>query len=117
MRCRVERGWTQDVGSVRLLREARARTSRGIAVPSQLLTLAPLVFLGTERALRSGGWLLFGFLLFRALDIAKFGPIGWAERNFRGGAGVMMDDVVAGVIGGVVLGSLYVAAVAFGFAS
>ena len=37
------------------------------------------------------------FVLFRVLDIAKRGPVGWAER--RGGAfGVMADDVVAGAI-------------------
>ncbi len=86
-------------------------------VVGQLLTLAPLALVGTDSALHSPAWLLAGFLLFRALDIAKFGPIGWAERRFENGAGVMMDDVVAGALGGVVLGSLYVAAVAFGIAS
>lgn len=35
------------------------------------------------------------FLLFRALDVAKPGPVGWAER-VPGAWGVMLDDVVAG---------------------
>ncbi len=43
-----------------------------------------------------------------ALDIWKPGPVGWAERSFRGGAGVMMDDVVAGALAAGVI------AVAFG---
>ena len=48
------------------------------------------------------GWLsvagLAGaFLLFRLLDIAKPGPVGWADRQ-RGPAAVMGDDLVAGAI-------------------
>lgn len=37
------------------------------------------------------------FLLFRALDIGKPPPVSWCERT-RGGAGVMLDDVVAGAL-------------------
>lgn len=41
------------------------------------------------------GWVM-AFLLFRFFDIAKPGPVGWADR--RGDAlGVMLDDVIAGV--------------------
>ena len=36
------------------------------------------------------------FVAFRGFDIAKPGPVGWAERRFRGGVGVMADDWVAG---------------------
>ncbi|MDB5913272.1 MAG: phosphatidylglycerophosphatase [Ramlibacter sp.] len=40
------------------------------------------------------------FLLFRAFDMVKPGPVGWADRRFhgggwRGGFGIMIDDVVA----------------------
>ncbi len=41
--------------------------------------------------------LLTAFALFRVLDIAKPGPVGWADRR-RGAAGVMLDDIVAGGI-------------------
>ncbi len=37
------------------------------------------------------------FLLFRLLDIAKPGPVGWADRH-RGSAAIMGDDLVAGAI-------------------
>jgi phosphatidylglycerophosphatase A len=46
--------------------------------------------------------LLAGFVLFRALDIAKPGPIGWADRR-HGPVAVMADDVVAGAIGAALL--------------
>ncbi|MCW3475466.1 phosphatidylglycerophosphatase A family protein [Limobrevibacterium gyesilva] len=41
--------------------------------------------------------LLAAFLLFRLLDIAKPGPIGWADRQ-HGPVGVMLDDIIAGAI-------------------
>jgi len=43
-----------------------------------------------------------GFALFRLLDIAKPGPIGWADRR-HGPVAVMADDVIAGVIGAALL--------------
>jgi phosphatidylglycerophosphatase A len=73
-------------------------------VVGQLVTLAPLLILAPPSALRSPPWLLVGFLLFRLLDIWKPAPVAWAERRFAGGAGVMMDDVFAGILGGLVLG-------------
>lgn len=46
--------------------------------------------------------LLAAFLLFRALDIWKPGPIGWADRK-PGAVGIMLDDVIAGVIAALLL--------------
>jgi phosphatidylglycerophosphatase A len=68
-------------------------------VVGQLLTLAPLAVLAPAASRRSPLWLLAGFLLFRLLDIWKPPPVGWAERSFAGGVGVMMDDVFAGILG------------------
>lgn len=49
-------------------------------------------------------WLvLIAFALFRLLDIAKPGPVGWLDREVGGGLGVMADDVLAGVITAFVL--------------
>lgn len=48
-------------------------------------------------------WVLAGFVLFRALDILKPWPIRWADRHCKGGLGVMLDDVLAGVIAAIVL--------------
>ena len=43
--------------------------------------------------------LLAGFVVFRVLDILKPPPIRWFDENLPGGWGVVLDDVVAGVIG------------------
>ena len=56
------------------------------------------------------GWVVTGFVLFRLLDIWKPGPVAWAERRFRGGMGVMMDDVVAGALGAALLAAALVVA-------
>jgi phosphatidylglycerophosphatase A len=40
---------------------------------------------------------LAAFVLFRFFDIAKPGPVGWADRK-HGAVGVMADDVIAGLI-------------------
>ncbi|MCF6429343.1 phosphatidylglycerophosphatase A [Leisingera sp. MMG026] len=42
------------------------------------------------------GW-ISAFLLFRLFDIWKPGPVGWADRK-EGPFGVMMDDVIAGIM-------------------
>ena len=48
------------------------------------------------------GWIaqLAAFALFRFFDAVKPGPVGWADRHFkgwgwRGGFGIMVDDLVA----------------------
>ena len=44
-----------------------------------------------------------GFVLFRFFDILKPFPIRQMERRFTGGFGIVIDDVVAGVMGNIVL--------------
>jgi phosphatidylglycerophosphatase A len=43
------------------------------------------------------------FVLFRLFDIAKPWPIREIDHGMRGGAGIMLDDVVAGIMAAVVL--------------
>lgn len=43
------------------------------------------------------------FVLFRVFDILKPWPTGWADKNVHGGLGVMLDDVLAGLQGAVVM--------------
>ncbi len=45
---------------------------------------------------------LVAFLAFRLLDIAKPGPIGWADQ-MSGAMGVMLDDVIAGWIASLIV--------------
>jgi phosphatidylglycerophosphatase A len=50
------------------------------------------------------GWVA-AFVLFRAFDILKPGPVGWADRK-HGPMGVMLDDVIAGALAAVGVGVL-----------
>lgn len=44
-----------------------------------------------------------GFVLFRVFDILKPWPVGWADREVKGGFGVMLDDLLAAVYAGAIL--------------
>ena len=44
-----------------------------------------------------------GFVLFRLFDILKPAFIGWADRTVKGGLGVMLDDLLAGLCGALAL--------------
>lgn len=41
--------------------------------------------------------LLLAFVLFRLFDILKPWPISWLDKNLDGAAGVMVDDMLAGI--------------------
>ncbi|MCK8783558.1 phosphatidylglycerophosphatase A [Roseomonas sp. NAR14] len=62
----------------------------------QMLALAALP------AHPTGFGIALAFLLFRLFDIAKPGPVGWADR-LHGATGVILDDLVAGAIAGALL--------------
>jgi phosphatidylglycerophosphatase A len=49
------------------------------------------------------GYLIAGFLLFRIFDILKPFPIRKLERTLKGGAGIMADDILAGVFTNIIL--------------
>ncbi len=44
--------------------------------------------------------ILFSFAAFRLFDMWKPSTIGWINREIKGGLGVMMDDVLSGIAGG-----------------
>ncbi|MBY8308822.1 phosphatidylglycerophosphatase A [Vibrio fluvialis] len=48
-------------------------------------------------------WLLAGFVLFRFFDMVKPWPIGWLDKRVHGGLGIMLDDLVAGVMSALAL--------------
>jgi len=43
------------------------------------------------------------FALFRLFDIWKPWPVSWADQNIKGGLGVMTDDMIAGLMAGVLV--------------
>lgn len=60
-----------------------------------LITMAALPFT-VETA-------IWGFFIFRGFDIVKPFPVRFLERNIDGGAGVVVDDVAAGIMSNIVL--------------
>ncbi len=64
-------------------------------VAGMMVTLAGVPFNGVTA--------VAGFIVFRLLDILKPFPIRSAERHFSGGFGVVLDDVVAGIMGNLML--------------
>ena len=61
----------------------------------------PLMFV--EPSLMNIG---LSFIFFRLFDIVKKGPVGWADRNIKGATGIMIDDVVAGILAALVVYSI-----------
>lgn len=53
-------------------------------------------------------WVLLGFVLFRLLDIFKPWPIKWADKELAGGLGIMLDDVLAGIMAALCIQALVV---------
>jgi phosphatidylglycerophosphatase A len=72
-------------------------------VVGQFVALLPLSYsawsMGLDISVLWPGWIA-AFLLFRLFDIAKPGPVGWADRR-PDALGVMLDDVIAGVFGAI----------------
>jgi phosphatidylglycerophosphatase A len=66
-------------------------------VAGQAITFLPFVHI------LSWQMVLAGFVLFRIFDALKPWPINWLDRTVKGGLGVMLDDVVAGIAAGVCL--------------
>jgi phosphatidylglycerophosphatase A len=54
---------------------------------------------------------VLAFALFRAFDILKPGPVGYCDRKLPGAWGVMMDDVVAGLLAALCLYGLRLAGI------
>jgi len=71
-------------------------------VAGQWIALTPLLALPAT-GMPFSAWVVTAFVAFRVFDIWKPGPVGWVERRFHGGVGVMADDCVAGVFAALVL--------------
>lgn len=50
---------------------------------------------------------LAGFIIFRFFDMVKPWPISWLDKQVHGGFGIMLDDVVAGLMSMVTLWAGY----------
>jgi phosphatidylglycerophosphatase A len=86
--------WASDKAEVIL----QARDCRHIVVDEMVgfmvtMFMVPLTW----------GNILLGFFLFRALDIIKPPPIRSIEEKVRGGYGVVLDDIIAGIYANLII--------------
>ena len=79
------------------------------------ITLLPLSYMGVANG---NFWhnilqpfsiaaLIIAFVLFRFFDIIKPPPIGWADKKVAGGLGIMLDDIIAGIMAAAVWVIIY----------
>ncbi|WP_374763889.1 phosphatidylglycerophosphatase A family protein [Yunchengibacter salinarum] len=73
----------------------------------QWLALVPVAVVGLPVGWAALAPLLVAFGLFRLFDIWKPFPIGWMDRHIGGGTGVMVDDLMAGLMAALGLVLLY----------
>lgn len=52
-----------------------------------------------------------GFFIFRFFDIIKSAPVRYFENNFSGGAGIVLDDIMAGILTAAVLKIIYLSSI------
>lgn len=52
-------------------------------------------------------WIILGFCLFRLFDIWKPWPIGLLDKKVKGGLGIMLDDVLAGIYALIIIHGIY----------
>ncbi|MDE4455238.1 phosphatidylglycerophosphatase A family protein [Psychrobacter sp. DAB_AL62B] len=79
------------------------------------ITLLPLSYMGIANASFwqnisqpfSVAALIIAFILFRFFDIIKPPPIGWADKKVAGGLGIMLDDIIAGIMAAAVWVIIY----------
>ena len=87
------------------------------------LTLLPLSYMGIANG---NFWqniaqiptivaIIIAFILFRFFDIIKPPPIGWADKKVAGGLGIMLDDIIAGVMAAAVWVIIYTFIFSFSF--
>ena len=106
----TERGWAWLIGgSIVVGLWACTRTARelGLADPSAIVWDEVVAFWLVLWLIQPAGWAFQGlaFVLFRFFDAVKPGPVGWADRRFKGrpgapvgvtqGLGILFDDLVA----------------------
>ena len=87
------------------------------------LTLLPLSYMGIANG---SFWqniiqiptivaIIIAFILFRFFDIIKPAPIGWADKKVAGGLGIMLDDIIAGIMAAAVWVIIYTFIFSFSF--
>jgi phosphatidylglycerophosphatase A len=67
--------------------------------------IAMLIYPLAQNSMELPTAIFFGFVTFRLFDMIKPYPISWADQEVQGGNGVMLDDLLAGLMA---LGTVYI---------
>jgi phosphatidylglycerophosphatase A len=86
----------------------RAEGIRGVKDPGSIV-IDEIAGFCVTMTLVPVGWtsIVLGFIAFRCFDILKPFPVKYFEIKFSGGAGIVLDDIMAGVLAALVLKFLY----------
>ena len=94
--------WATDV----IIRDSAEKDPGKVVIDEVAGQLLTFVFIADSMLYHNleNWWLyLVGLLAFRFFDICKMGPVKWFDSKMKNAFGVMMDDVCAGLIGGVII--------------
>ena len=69
-----------------------------LTFPTYLFALAKYMNTYDQGLIETITLFLMPFLLFRIFDIIKPWPIGWVDKNIKGGFGIMIDDILAAIL-------------------
>lgn len=93
---------------VAILISGLAETIYGRKDPPQIVIDEIAGFMLTMTAIPPDAmYIIMGFILFRVFDILKPQPAAWINERMRGGSGIVLDDVVAGLYANIVLQFLH----------
>ena len=77
-------------------------------VVGQMLPLLAIPIYETLYLLPKVYYCFFAFILFRLFDIWKPFPISYVDNNTKGGLGIMLDDILAGVYSIIILTIVFI---------
>lgn len=88
-----------------LIRNSEDKDPGKVVVDEVVGQLLAFVFVADALKGNLNDWWLYlvGLAAFRFFDICKMGPVKWFDSKVKNAFGVMMDDVCAGLMGGVVV--------------
>ena len=64
------------------------------------LAMIPVIYIASSQYERTL-YAVFTLIFFRLFDILKPYPISYVDKNFKGGFGIVLDDLIAGVFAGI----------------
>ena len=60
------------------------------------IALVPAIYLSTQTSRTS--YAVFALIFFRLFDILKPFPVSYFDKNFKNGLGIVLDDLIAGIM-------------------